>query len=89
MRDRLSARYLRTPDAADLLGLSPRTLEKYRCLGCGPTFHKLGGRVVYAVEDLQAWADGAACQSTSDPQYVAASLTGRRASGGSAQNAQR
>lgn len=60
-------RYLRTPDAARLLGLSGRTLEKHRTYGTGPTYRKLGGRIVYAVEDLQAWADIGLRQSTSDP----------------------
>nr|WP_239015996.1 helix-turn-helix domain-containing protein [Novacetimonas hansenii] len=50
------ARYLRTHQAAQILGLSPRTLEKYRCHGSGPTFRKLGGRVVYLIDDLDAWA---------------------------------
>ncbi|RWO24846.1 MAG: DNA-binding protein [Mesorhizobium sp.] len=80
MRDRLAelaARYLRTHEAARLLGISPRTLEKYRCHGSGPTFRKLGGRVVYAIDDLEAWADQAACRSTSDPQYVEARAAGR------------
>jgi len=67
-----AARFLRTHEAARLLGLSPRTLEKYRCHGSGPTFRKLGGRVVYAIDDLEAWADQAACRSTSDPRYVEA-----------------
>lgn len=49
------ARYLRTHQAAQILGLSPRTLEKYRCHGSGPTFRKLGGRVVYLIDDLDAW----------------------------------
>ena len=39
-------RFLRTPDAAVHLGLSPRTLEKHRCYGTGPVYHKLGGRIV-------------------------------------------
>ena len=51
--------------AARLLDLSPRTLEKHRCDGTGPVYHKLGGRVVYAVADLEAWVDGCARQSTS------------------------
>src|SRR5574337_1830780 len=68
----LATRYVRTHEAARLLGLSPRTLEKYRCHGSGPTFRKLGGRVVYAIDDLEAWADQAACRSTSDPRYVEA-----------------
>ncbi|HVZ06606.1 helix-turn-helix transcriptional regulator [Rhodopila sp.] len=69
-------RYVRTHEAARLLGLSARTLEKYRCHGSGPTFRKLGGRVVYAVDDLNAWADRSACSSTSDPRYVEARAAG-------------
>lgn len=63
----LSPRFLRTPDAARLLGLSGRTLEKHRTYGTGPAYRKLGGRVVYAIEDLEAWADRGAKNSTSDP----------------------
>ena len=63
----LSARYLRTPEAARLLGLSPRTLEKHRTYGTGPTYRKLGGRVVYTLEDLKSWADRGVRKSTSDP----------------------
>ena len=61
-------RYLRTQEAARFLGLSERTLEKHRTYGTGPTYRKLGGRVVYAVEDLQAWADQGLVTSTSDPR---------------------
>jgi predicted DNA-binding transcriptional regulator AlpA len=61
-----SQRYLRTPEAARLLGLSGRTLEKHRTHGTGPSYRKLGGRVVYTIEDLQAWADIGLRQSTSD-----------------------
>ncbi|HEV2605624.1 MAG TPA: helix-turn-helix domain-containing protein [Microvirga sp.] len=59
-------RYLRTPEAARFLGLSGRTLEKHRTYGTGPKYSKLGGRVVYAVSDLQAWVDRGAKASTSD-----------------------
>ena len=52
----LPPRYLRTPEAARFLGLSGRTLEKHRTYGTGPRYSKLGGRVVYRLEDLQAWA---------------------------------
>lgn len=64
---RSGARYLKTPDAATHLGLSPRTLEKHRCYGTGPVFRKLGGRIVYAIDDLDAWADLGSRRSTSDP----------------------
>ena len=63
----LPPRYLRTSEAARFLSLSGRTLEKHRTYGTGPAYRKLGGRVVYALEDLKAWADGGAKTSTSDP----------------------
>ena len=63
----LPPRYLRTPEAAQFLSLSGRTLEKHRTYGTGPAYRKLGGRVVYALEDLKAWADRGAKTSTSDP----------------------
>ncbi|MCK1636942.1 DNA-binding protein [Bradyrhizobium sp. 157] len=55
---RTAAWYLRTDG---------RTLEKHRTYGTGPAYRKLGGRVVYALEDLKAWADRGAKTSTSDP----------------------
>ena len=59
--------HLSTTDAAAYLGLSPRTLEKHRCYGTGPVYRKLGGRVVYQVSQLEAWADLGTRRSTSDP----------------------
>ncbi|KTQ96337.1 transcriptional regulator [Aureimonas ureilytica] len=64
----VSPQYLRTPDAARYLGLSGRTLEKHRTYGTGPSYRKLGGVVVYAVADLDAWAGRGAVTSTSDPR---------------------
>lgn len=64
----LPPRYLRTKEAAEFLSLSARTLEKHRTYGTGPGYRKLGGRVVYAVEDLQAWANRGAMTSTTDPR---------------------
>ena len=63
----LPPRFLRTPEAARFLGLSGRTLEKHRTYGTGPTYKKIGGRVVYALPDLQTWADRGTKSSTSDP----------------------
>lgn len=64
----LPPRFLRTPEAARFLSLSGRTLEKHRTYGTGPAYRKLGGRVVYAIDDLQAWADRGAVTSTLDPR---------------------
>jgi hypothetical protein len=63
----LPPRLLRTPEAARYLGLSGRTLEKHRTYGTGPVYHKLGGRIVYGIEDLNIWADRGIRRSTSDP----------------------
>lgn len=62
--------FLTTDEAAALLRLSPRTLEKQRVLGGGPRFRKFGARVVYAAVDLRSWADSNTFGMTSDPGYV-------------------
>ncbi|WP_027484235.1 helix-turn-helix domain-containing protein [Rhodanobacter sp. OR87] len=64
------ARYLTNDEAADYLRLSPRTLEKQRVIGGGPRFRKFGRRVMYAVADLDAWADARSFEATSDPEYA-------------------
>jgi hypothetical protein len=61
------ARLLRTTEAVTYVGLSPRTMEKHRTYGTGPVYRKLGNRVVYAIEDLDAWAAQGIRRSTSDP----------------------
>src|SRR5687768_9653031 len=59
-----SITYLSNQEAAAFLKLSPRTLEKQRMKGTGPKFRKFGRRVVYAVEDLQAWSNERVFDST-------------------------
>ena len=59
--------YLRPDEAARFLGLSRRTLAKYRVVGGGPVYVKLGRRVVYALGDLQDWANRRRRDSTSSP----------------------
>lgn len=44
-------------EAAERLGLSARTLAEWACIRKGPPFLKLGGRVRYRVEDLDAWLE--------------------------------
>lgn len=64
-------RYLTNDEAAAFLRLSPRTLEKQRVIGGGPRFRKFGRRVMYAVADLEAWADARSFEATFDPEYAA------------------
>ena len=49
-------RYLSTRKAAAWLGLSPRTLDRYRIDGEGPSFYRFGSRILYLEADLEKWA---------------------------------
>ena len=64
--------YLSTREAADYLGLSARTLDRYRVSGDGPVFHRFGGRVRYLRSDLDAWAAKRRRVSTADDGSVLA-----------------
>ena len=53
-----SAQYLKTKDAAKLLGIGVSTLELWRKQSKGPSWIKLpgaGGAVRYSREELSAW----------------------------------
>jgi predicted DNA-binding transcriptional regulator AlpA len=53
--------------AAHLLRLSVRTLERHRVAGTGPRFIRLGRRLIrYRVSDLAEWVDGGLRNSTSE-----------------------
>jgi hypothetical protein len=58
--------FLLESEAAELLRLSPGTLQNKRLKGDGPAFLKLGGRIVYEREALLAWALSKRRNSTSD-----------------------
>ena len=58
--------YMGTRELAAFLGLSPRTLDRYRVSGDGPPFHKFGNRVRYARADVEAWTAERRYSSTSD-----------------------
>ena len=64
--ERAKENYLNTREAAAWLGLSPKTLERYRVSGEGPDFHKLGARVRYLLTDLEAWASSRRWTSTTE-----------------------
>ena len=59
--------YLNENDAARILGLSARTLQKFRCVGGGPKFAKFGTKSVrYLRSEVLAWAGERAKGSTSE-----------------------
>jgi predicted DNA-binding transcriptional regulator AlpA len=57
---------IRTQDAAEYLGISKSTLEKYRAYGGGPTYKKIGKICVYAIDDLDEWLKSKSRLSTSE-----------------------
>lgn len=61
---------LTTGQAAKALGLSTKTLERYRLEGSGPTFVKLGSGkrapVRYRQADLDAWVNRQRFTSTAE-----------------------
>ena len=52
--------------AAEYLGLAVSTLNKWRCLGGGPVFLKMGRAVRYRQKNLDSYIETAERQSTSD-----------------------
>ncbi len=55
-------------DVAALTRLSTRTLERRRLDGTGPTFIKLGRRVVYRRQDVDTWIERNRFASTSEAE---------------------
>jgi len=53
--------------AAEVLGVSVRTLQRWRVEGHGPAFRKIGKRVAYTNEDLEEFIQAARRTSTSQP----------------------
>ena len=46
-----------TVEAAAYVGLKKPTMERFRFLGQGPAYCKLGGAVRYRKKDLDEWLD--------------------------------
>ena len=51
----VSEQFLNQKQLARRWGLSPRTLERWRCQGQGPDYLKLVGRVSYRLSDVEAF----------------------------------
>jgi hypothetical protein len=50
-------KYLNEKQAADFLGISPKTLSRWRWAGKQPAFCKFGGAVRYRLDDLETFAE--------------------------------
>lgn len=55
---------------ANRWGMSERTLERWRCIGWGPCFMKLGGRVVYRTQDILDFEESRLMTSTSKASII-------------------
>jgi hypothetical protein len=51
----------------DTHGPTTNTLAQWRMTGAGPTFIRIGRRVRYRPDDVNAWIDSQARRSTCDP----------------------
>lgn len=54
-------------EAAALLRLSERTMERHRTSGTGPRYIALGRAIRYRRRDLHAWITDCTRRSTSEP----------------------
>ena len=50
-----AVRHFNQVDLSRRWNISPRTLERWRWLKQGPRYLKIGGRVVYRLEDIEAF----------------------------------
>jgi hypothetical protein len=63
-------KHLNQVDLSRRFGISCRTLERWRWMGIGPKFIKIGGRVKYRLADVEAFEQSRLCQSTADQYYL-------------------
>jgi len=62
----MATKHLNQIDLAARWNISHRTLERWRWTGEGPRFIKLGGRVVYRLEDVEGYEREQIRASTAD-----------------------
>lgn len=65
----MTVKHLDQAELADRWKISQRTLERWRAIGWGPCFLKIGGRVVYRLEDIEAYERQHMRASTSEPAH--------------------
>lgn len=51
----MTTKHLTQIELAQRWRISPRTLERWHWLGQGPRYLKIGGRVVYRLEDIEGF----------------------------------
>ena len=64
-------KHLNQIELSDRWGISHRTLERWRWIGEGPPYLKIGGRVVYRLEDIERYEQEQLRLSEPNPQTPA------------------
>lgn len=77
----VSEQFLNQKQLARRWGLSPRTLERWRCQGRGPNYLKLVGRISYRLTDIEAFEAAQFCASGSTYVLAAAAKKSPASSG--------
>lgn len=73
----MATKHLNQIDLANRWNVSHRTLERWRWTGEGPQYIKLGGRVVYRLEDVEAFEANQVRRSTAETSAPALAMAGR------------
>lgn len=55
----MATRFLTSAEVAETCRTSPETVRYWRHIGKGPKSIKVGRRVLYAVDDFEAWLEDA------------------------------
>ena len=50
--------FLNIDEAAEFIGVSRQTLDKWRMDATGPAVHRVGRRVLYSIVDLRTFMEG-------------------------------
>lgn len=57
--DRVHRRFLAEQELAERWNKSRRTLQRMRVDGTGPAFHRIGGSILYRIDDIEAFETSA------------------------------
>lgn len=69
-QSKLSTNRINQKQLANYWGISERTLERWRGIGYGPVFIKIGGRVIYRQEDILEYENTHLNTSTQSQVYI-------------------
>lgn len=53
--DRVHRKFLVEQELAERWSKSSRTLQRMRVDGSGPAFHRIGGSILYKIDDIEAF----------------------------------